>query len=106
MERTVRIERVVVKEFITHGHSYAICKDNEGCFWGFDRADIDETGRIVKEYNGITGHHSKEMIDTMRKCYQSARTDNEIDREKVKSGDIEELMKLSTIIDDSYREIA
>lgn len=106
MERTVTIEKVMVKEFITHGHTYVICKDNEGNFWGFDRADLDEQGKLTKVYNGITGHRSSEMIDTMRRCYQSARTENEINREKLKADDIEEIMKLSAIIDDSYREIA
>lgn len=107
MERTaVTIEKVIVKEFITHGHSYAICKDNKGGFWGFDRADLDEQGRLAKEYNGITGHHSSEMIETMRHCYQSARTANEINKEKLRAGDMEEILKLEAIIEDSYREIA
>lgn len=103
--KTVTMEKVMVKEFITHGHSYAICRDNEGGFWGFDLSELDENGRLAKEYNGITGHHSKTMIETMRACYQSARTHNEIDREKLKANDINELNKLMQIIEDSYTEI-
>lgn len=103
--RTVKMEKVMVREFVTHGHRYAICKDNEGCFWGFDLSELDENGRLAKEYNGFTGHRSETMIDTMRKCYQSARTENEIDREKLKAFDIETVMKLNDIIDDSYKEI-
>lgn len=100
--KTATIEKVVVKEFNTHGHSYAICKDNEGGFWGFDLAKHT----AGKEYNGITGHHSSTMIETMRMCYQTARTENEINRDKIKSNDIEETMKLLAIIEDSYKEIA
>ena len=105
MERTVKIEKVVVKEFITHDHSYAICLDNEGNYWGFDRSELDEQGRLTKEYNGINGHRESKMIDTMRRCYQSARTENEIDRAKLKANDMNEFLKLNAIIEDSYREI-
>ncbi len=104
--KTVTLEKVVVREFHTHGHAYAICKDNEGCFWGFDLAKLDDEGRLAKEYNGITGHRSTEMIDTMRKCYQQARTENEIDRDKLSNFDMDEMKKLHRIIEDSYKEIA
>jgi hypothetical protein len=100
------MEKVMVKEFVTHGHAYAICKDNDDCFWGFDLSELDENGCLAKEYNGITGHRNETMIETMRSCYQSARTDNEIDREKLKSNDMAELEKLLAIIEDSYIEIA
>jgi hypothetical protein len=42
----------------------------------------------------------------MRHCYQSARTENEIDREKLNNNDMDELLKLLAIIEDSEREIA
>lgn len=45
------------------------------------------------------------MIDTMRMCYQKARTDNEIDREKLNKDDPEELKKLLSIVSDSFKEI-
>ena len=106
MERTVTIEKVIVKDFNTHNHSYAICRDNEGCYWGFDKADFNENGECIKGYNGISGHHSKNIVDTMRMCYQSARSENEIDRAKLNANDTEELKKLFAIIEDSYREIA
>ena len=105
MTRTVEIKKVMVREFITHGHAFAICKDNEGCFWGFNLADLDENGCLKKEYNGITGHHGKTIIDTMIACYQTARTNNEVDRAKLKAFDMDELMKVQNIIEDSYKEI-
>lgn len=104
--KTVEMEKVVVKEFVTHGHSFAICRDNEGSYWGFNLAELDENGRLAKEYNGITGHRNKTVIETMRACYQTARANNEIDRDKLKAMDMSELMKLNAIIEDSYKEIA
>ena len=100
------MEKVVVREFVTHGHSFAICRDNEGNYWGFNLADLDENGRLAKEYNGITGHRNATVIETMRACYQTARTNNEIDRDKLKANDIDEMTKLFAIIEDSYKEIA
>lgn len=100
--KTAVIEKVVVKEFITHGHTYRICRDTDGDFWGFDMAKHTPD----KEYNGITGHHEKTMIRTMRQCYVSARAENEIDREKLNNNDMDELMKLLAIIEDSERDIA
>lgn len=99
------MKKVMVKEFVTHGHTYAICIDNEGCFWGFNIDELDESGKLAKEYNGISGHRGKTIIETMRYCYQSARTENEINREKLKAMDIDELEKLNKIIDESYNEI-
>lgn len=104
--KTVEMKKVVVKEFVTHGHSFAICRDNEGGYWGFNLAELDESGRLAKEYNGITGHHSETMIETMRRCYQTARTNNEIDRDKLQAHDMDEMTKLFAIIEDSYKEIA
>ena len=104
--KTVTMEKTMVRKFNTHNHSYVICRDNEGGFWGFDLADLDENGRLAKKYNGITGHHSDTMIETMRMCYQSARVENEIDREKLNAKDTDELMKLLAIVEDSYKEIA
>jgi hypothetical protein len=100
--KTATIEKVVVKEFHTHGHSYRICQDTDGGFWGFDLAKHTPD----KEYNGITGHHGRTIIDTMRHCYQSARTENEIDREKLDNHDMDEMLKLLAIVEDSYKEIA
>ena len=100
--KTATIEKVVVKEFITHGHAFRICRDTDGEFWGFDLAKHTAD----KEYNGVTGHHGKTMIETMRHCYTDARTDNEIDREKLKNNDTDEMFKLLAIIEDSYIEIA
>lgn len=104
--KKVTMEKVMVKEFVIHGHAYAICKDNEGCFWGFDLSELDENGCLAKEYNGITGHRNKTMIETMRSCYQSARTENEVDRTKLKAMDMDEIEKVQQIIEDSYKEIA
>ena len=96
------MEKVVVKEFHTHGHSYAICRDTEGGYWGFDLAKHT----AHKEYNGFTGHHGRTMIETMRHCYTDARSENEIDREKLKNNDMDELLKLLAIIEDAEKEIA
>lgn len=104
--KTRTIKKTMVKEFITHNHSYAICIDSEGEYWGFDLSDLDENGKLAKEYNGITGHHGKTMIETMRACYQSARTENEINKQKLEANDVDELQKLMQIIEDSYKEIA
>ena len=101
----IRMSLNRVTTFITNNHIFVICKDEKGDFWGFDSAELDN-GKLAKQYNGITGNHSSTMIETMRMCYQKARTENEIDREKLNQNDLEELKKLMSIISDSFKEIA
>lgn len=96
----VSIADLIVQEFCVHGHSYAICKDEDGFYWGFDLSKLDK-----KVFNGINGHRNKTMIETLRSCYQAARADNELDNEKLKSCDPVELNKLLSIVKDSYIEV-
>ncbi len=102
MDKRNSLKRITT--FVTNQHSFEICQDEKGGFWGFDSSELDN-GKLAKEYNGITGNHSSSMIGTMRMCYQKARTDNEIDREKLNKNDPEELKKLLSIVSDSFKEI-
>lgn len=102
---TTRKNLTRITTFHTNGHSYEICRDEANEFWGFDTAELVD-GKLAHEYNGVNGHNSKSMIETMRSCYRAARTANEIDREKLQNFDRDEMMKLMQIVEDSEREIA
>lgn len=97
------IVKTVVKNYVVEGHTYSICVDNEGNFWGFDHKDLDETGRTTKEYNGFSGNLGKTLVETMRNCYVSARVENEINKEALRANDLDEMMKLMQITEDSMK---
>ena len=98
--------KTVVKNYIVEGHTYSICLDDQGDYWGFDHKDIDETGKTKKEYNGITGNLGKTLVETMRRCYVSARVENEINRELIRANDLDEIMKMMKITEDSMNIVA
>lgn len=99
MER--KITKTIIKNYIVEGHTFVICQDDEGNFWGFDKKELEET----RLFNGITGHRSNEINETLRKCYTSARFDNEIDKEKFKNNDLNEFTKFTKIIEESFRVV-
>lgn len=102
MDKRNSLKRITT--FVTNQHSFEICEDEKGEFWGFDSSEL-ENGKLAKKYNGITGNHGSTMIDTMRMCYQKARMENEIDRGKLNQNDPEEMKKLMSIVSDSFKEI-
>lgn len=95
-----KIVEVVVKRYVVEGHVFRLCKDETGHFWGFD------LNNPKKEYNGFNGHRTETLLETMRSCYTSARVENELDAEKIRNNDIEEMKKVLAIIEDSYKMIA
>ena len=102
---TNKILTTVVKHYEVEGHTYLIAKDDENNFWGFDKRYIDKRGKLTKEFNGFSGNLGKTLQETMRRCYVSARCENEVDNEKVKNNDYEEILKIANISEDSFKFI-
>lgn len=88
--------KVITRNFLVEGHSYLITMDDAGEFWGFDN-------NRLQEYNGINGHHGKSLNETLASCYCSARSENELNQELIQANDINELMKLMQIVEDSNK---
>ena len=96
MKRTV--VETVVKNYVVEGHTFRICKDDAGAYWGFN---LDKAERT--EWNGSNGNRAEELNETLRRCYLEARFENEIDREKYCNMDLEEIKKFTEIIEDSFK---
>ena len=94
MTRT--IVKTVIENYVVEGHTFRICKDDAGAYWGFNKNKTERT-----EWNGINGHREEELNETLRKCYLEARFENEIDREKYSNLDLEEVKKFTNIIEES-----
>lgn len=92
------ITETVVKNFIVEGHTFVICKDDDNHYWGFNK----EKAKTKTEWNGMNGHRSESLNETMRQCYLEARFENEIDAEKYKALELEEIKKYTAIIEESF----
>lgn len=103
MEKRIenKIIEVVVRNYHVEGHTFRLCKDETNHFWGFDTKELGKG----KEFNGFNGHRGETIIETMRSCYTSARVENELNAEKIRNNDIEEMKKVLEIIEDSYKVI-
>lgn len=64
-----------VTTYYTHHREFIIMKDEHGNFWGIPREDIKDH-RLVKQYNGITGHRS----DTVARVLESIEQSLEMER--------------------------
>ena len=69
-----------ITTYMENGRKFFICKaENQGDangYWGFEDKDMDEkTGKLLKRFNGINGHHSEAMKETILKVSAMIRVD-------------------------------
>lgn len=61
------------------GRKFFICKETghgeANGYWAFEDKDVDENGRLKKQFNGITGHHSKTLAETKEKVSNKIKVD-------------------------------
>lgn len=96
-----RIIDIAVKKFETNGHAFTICIDDDGNYWGINNKYLDEHGRLTKELNGFSGNMEHSLTNVLRRCYISARCENEIDDELIKQNDLSEMIKLTKICEEA-----
>lgn len=68
-----------VTEYIEAGRCFTICKadgmgDADG-YWAFEDKDIDSDGRLMKQFNGISGFHTDSLKETIERVSQSIKVD-------------------------------
>lgn len=61
-----------VKDFVVDGEYFVIAKDVEGRYWAINKKDI-QNGTLTKVYNGITGHMSNSLAETLRNTWISVK---------------------------------
>lgn len=64
-----------VTTFYYRGETFKVVQDEEGYFLAINKDDIDSNGVLTKNYNGITGHASKDMYETIRLTKQRVDID-------------------------------
>ena len=68
-----------ITKYIENGRTFYIFKaEDKGVangYWAFEDKDIDSQGRLKKEYNGITGFHSKELGVTISRVSMQIKVD-------------------------------
>ena len=58
--------KTIIKEVKTCLNTYAIVYEEKSkLYFAINRDDINENGKLTKEYNGITGHANKDINDTI-----------------------------------------
>lgn len=65
--------------YISRGRRFAICevqgRGAEDGYWAFEDTDIDEDGKLRRQVNGIQGHHSPTIRETVERVSQQIRVD-------------------------------
>lgn len=91
---------VITKEFVVGSHSYYVCKDNEGMYWGIDYKLLNDSEAKI---NGINGNMSETLNDTLQKCWLNAMVDDmKIDMDKAfKDNDEAEKARLYALVCES-----
>lgn len=68
-----------ITTYIENGRTFEICKaEGMGAadgFWAFEDKDIDESGKLRRQFNGISGHHSSTVKETIQKVSQMIKVD-------------------------------
>lgn len=69
-----------ITTYMENGRKFFICKaENQGDangYWGFEDKDVDEkTGKLLKQFNGINGHHSDSLEETIQMVSGTIRVD-------------------------------
>lgn len=68
-----------ITTYIEAGRTFEICKaEGRGAadgYWAFEDKDIDESGCLKKQFNGINGHHSSSVAETIQKVSNMIRCD-------------------------------
>lgn len=90
----VKMARTITRCFEACGKRYKIMQDENGNFWGID-FEVLEKGQAV---NGLTGHLSKTLNETLRRCYTQART-AELMKDK-NADDVTEILKATMTASD------
>ena len=58
--------RTIIRELKTSLNTYTIVYDEQSkMYFAINQNDIDENGKLTKEYNGITGHANEDINDTI-----------------------------------------
>ena len=69
----------IVTTYIEKGRRFYICKaDGRGeadGYWAFEDKFVDDAGKLTKVFNGITGHHSKTLKETVEKVSNLIKVD-------------------------------
>ena len=68
-----------IATYIESGRTFEICKaeglgDADG-YWAIEDKDIDESGRLKRQLNGISGHHSSSVAEAIQKVSNMVRCD-------------------------------
>ena len=68
-----------ITEYIEGGRTFVICKaegmgDADG-YWAFEAKNIDDAGKLVKQFNGISGFHTESLEETIMRVSQSIKVD-------------------------------
>ena len=69
-----------VTTYMENGRTFYICKaTNQGDangYWAFEDKDVDsKSGELMKQFNGISGHHSETMKETIMKVSGMIKVD-------------------------------
>ena len=72
-----------ITTYIEGGRTFEICRsisnDELDGFWAFEDKFIDEAGRLTKVFNGISGHHSATLQETLEKVSRQIKYDALVD---------------------------
>ena len=60
------------------GRTFVICQDTEKRFWAFEDKYIDASGRLTKQFNGISGKMSKTLKETLLRVREQIAYDEYI----------------------------
>ena len=68
-----------ITTYMENGRTFEICKaqgiGSADGYWAFEDKDIAENGSLKKQFNGITGHHSKTLEETIQKVSNAIKVD-------------------------------
>ena len=60
---------------IARNREFYIVKDSENRYWGIEKKWFDQNGMLTKQFNGITGHMSKRVQDTINRTLDTIEID-------------------------------
>lgn len=64
--------KTIVADYSVRNTHYVIVQDANKMFWAIDRKYINENGQLNVELNGITGHASMDLSETLKRAKQQA----------------------------------
>lgn len=72
-----------ITTYIENGRSFEICQctrnDETKGFWAFEDKFIGKDSKLLKQFNGISGHHSKTLKECIEKVSRQIKYDALVD---------------------------